>query len=424
MRVLVVGGGARDHALVWKAAQSGEVTRLFAAPGNAGTLSLSTSLPIPAEDIEGLAAAAREHAIDLTIVGPEGPLAKGIVDRFQQEGLPIFGPTQAAARIETSKWFAKELMLRHGIPTARAEAFDAVAPALAYLRKQGLPIVVKADGLAAGKGVTVAATRQEAEAAIRGCLEERAFGEAGARVLLEECLEGREVSVFAFTDGEFLAPLAAACDYKRAYDDDRGPNTGSMGSYSPPEFWSDFLAAEIQRTIMAPVVGALVKAGCPYLGVLYGGLILTRQGPQVIEFNCRLGDAEAQVVLPRLRTDLVEVAKAAIEGRLHRLKLEWDPTSYVGVVMASDGYPGAYRTGFPISGLEGAAEEALVFHGGTRVAEDGTVVTSGGRVATVVGWGPTLEAARQAAYARIKAIQFQGAFYRHDIALLPRPPEG
>ena len=423
MNILVVGSGAREHVLVWKAAQSPRVTRLFAAPGNAGTAPLATNLPIAPDDLEGLASAARQHAIDLTLVGPEAPLAAGIVDCFQQEGLTVFGPTQAAAQIEASKVFAKELMRRHGIPTAHAEAFDATAPALAYLQQQDLPVVVKADGLAAGKGVTVATTLQEAEAAVRACLEERAFGEAGARILLEECLQGREMSVFAFTDGETLSPLVAACDYKRVHDGDRGPNTGGMGSYSPPEFWGDSLAAEIQDTIMAPTVRALSREGHPYRGVLYGGLMLTQQGPKVLEFNCRLGDPETQVILPRLRTDLVEVALAVIQGRLHKLTLEWSTDACVGVVVASGGYPGDYQKGCPIQGLDAAADGALVFHAGTRATDDYRIVTDGGRVMTVVGSGPDLEKARVTAYAQAQKVSFQGAFYRQDIACLPLQSE-
>ncbi|MFN3974212.1 MAG: phosphoribosylamine--glycine ligase, partial [Dehalococcoidia bacterium] len=345
MRILVVGAGAREHAIAWKLAQSPRVDALFVAPGNAGTAAIATNLPIPVTDLESLSRAARLYHIDLTIVGPEMPLAMGIVDRFRQEGLAIFGPTRAAAQIETSKIFAKGLMERWGIPTAPARAFTDYREALHYVNIHPLPLVVKADGLAAGKGVTVCHTYQEAVEAVHKAMRQRAFGPAGERILIETCLTGREVSVFAFTDGEHLSPLVAACDYKRLLDGDQGPNTGGMGSYSPPEFWTPTLAETVRQRIMEPVVRALAQEGHPYQGVLYAGLMLTPEGPQVLEFNCRLGDPEAQVILPRLKGDLLEAVEAVLRGTVQQTRLEWSAEACVGVVAASQGYPGDYQKG-------------------------------------------------------------------------------
>ncbi len=420
LNVLVVGSGAREHALAWKLRQSPKVGQLLVAPGNAGTASIAQNLPIPTTDIPALAQAVRSYSIDLTVVGPEAPLAAGIVDRFRELGLPVFGPTRAAARIEWSKAFAKELMQKYGIPTARSETFDQLGEALEYLEGHPLPVVVKADGLAAGKGVVVARSPQEAEGAVRDCMEARVFGPAGDKVVIEEYLEGREVSVFAFTDGQLLSPLVAACDYKRVLDKDQGPNTGGMGAYSPPEFWTPELAECVRREIMEPAVKALAQEGSPYQGVLYGGLILTPEGPKVLEFNARLGDPEAQVVLPRLKTDLIDVILAVIEGRLSEQLVEWANEACVGVVLASPGYPGKYPIGLPIQGLDQVPQDCLVFHAGTRLAAeagDSRVVTDGGRVLTVVAAGPTMAQARERAYAGVQAIRFQGAHYRRDIAL-------
>ena len=418
MRVLVVGGGAREHAIAWKIRQSPLVDALYVAPGNAGTAAIAVNLPIADTDTAGLAQAARRHGVGLTVVGPEIPLAGGIVDHFQAEGLSVFGPTQAAARIESSKVFAKELMAKYFIPTGSAKVFDSYEEAERFVRMHPYPLVVKADGLAAGKGVTVAATQEEAVRALRECMVERVFGASGDRVLVEECLTGREVSVFAFVDGETVSPMVAACDYKRAYDGDHGPNTGGMGAYSPPEFWNGDLEREIRDTIMAPTARALAREGCPYRGVLYGGLMLTEDGPKVIEFNCRLGDPETQVIMPRLSSDLVEILAAALEGRLSETPIEWSSDACVGVAMASGGYPGSYETGFPISGLDRAGETGEVFHAGTRLAEDGTpgAVTAGGRVVTVVAMGSDLAEAGERAYGNIEKISFTGGFYRRDIA--------
>ena len=426
MRMLVVGGGAREHAIAWKLSSSPLVDLLLVAPGNAGTASVAENLPVRDTDLDGLVSTVKDLSVDVTIVGPEVPLAMGIVDRFTEEGLRIFGPTAAAARIESSKVFAKELMVRHGIPTGRAEVFDSYEEAARFVGRLSPPLVVKADGLAAGKGVTVAHSRDEAIAALRECMVDRAFGDSGERVLVEEWLTGLEVSVFAFVDGEVLSPLAAACDYKRAHDGDRGPNTGGMGVYSPPENWNDSLEREIRERIMLPVVKAMAEEGCPFSGVLYGGLMLTEDGPKVIEFNCRMGDPEAQVLLSRLRTDLAEIVLATLDGNLSETPIEWSDDACVGVVLASEGYPGSYVTGLPISGISEAAAFGEVFHAGTRAADagDAEAVTSGGRVLTVVGSGGSLAEARQRAYSGAAKVSFDGAFYRTDIAGIHKSEEG
>ncbi|HWP28339.1 MAG TPA: phosphoribosylamine--glycine ligase [Chloroflexota bacterium] len=416
MRILVVGAGAREHALLWKLAQSPLRPQLYCAPGNAGTAALAETVPLAAEDIDGLARWAAEQAIDLTLVGPEAPLAAGIADAFAARGLALFGPTRAAATIEASKAWAKTLMQRHGIPTARAVVADDLAAARRALDTFGLPVVIKADGLAAGKGVTVATTRAEAEAALVACLVDRVFGAAGERVVIEECLQGRELSVLAFADGQTVRPLVPACDYKRVGDGDTGPNTGGMGAYAPPPWVTPAMQARIEREILAPALAALAAAGRPYRGVLYAGLMLTRDGPKVLEFNCRFGDPEAQVVLPLLATDLVEIAQAVVAGRLHEVPLAWTPAACCAVVLASGGYPGPFRTGLPISGLETVPPDVLVFHAGTRRV-DGQVVTAGGRVLTVAAVAPALAEARARAYAAAERIRFEGCHYRRDIAL-------
>ena len=419
MRVLVVGGGAREHAILWKLAQSARRPQLFAAPGNAGTSALAENLPVAADDIDGLAAAARSRAIDMTIVGTETPLVLGVADRFHADGLRIFGPSAAAARIEGSKVFAKRLMRDAGVPTAPFAVFDDPADARAYVRSQGAPIVVKADGLAAGKGVVVARTPEEAIIAVDDAMTGGAFGAAGKRVVIEERLSGREVSVFCFTDGEHATPLVAACDYKRVFDGDRGPNTGGMGGYSPPPWWDAALERRVRETCVEPVIRELARRGAPYVGALYGGLMLTDDGPAVIEFNARLGDPEAELILPRLETDLLDVADAALDGGLPALDLRWRGDCAVGVVLASGGYPGAYETGKAISGLAEAGESALVFHAGTA-ERGGRVVTAGGRVLTLVGLAPTMEQARAKAYAAANAVAYEGKQHRSDVAALTR----
>ena len=422
MNVLVVGNGAREHAIAWKFSQSSSVGRLYVAPGNAGTHFIATNVPIGAEDIAALIDFASNNAIDLTVVGPEAPLAAGIVDSFTASGLPVFGPTQAAARIEGSKSFAKTLMADCSIPTAASETFTDFERASAYLDTCPIPIVVKADGLAAGKGVTVAQTREQAQDAVRESMLGRAFGDAGDRVLIEECLEGQEVSVFAFVDGEYVSPMIAACDYKRVGDGDTGPNTGGMGSYSPPPFWDDELARKVRAEIMEPVSARMAEIGCPFQGFLYAGLMITKEGPKVIEFNCRMGDPEAQVVIPRLKSDLLELALCTAEGNLSEQKVEWSDDSWVGVVLASDGYPGGYETGFEVSGLPEDSEECVVFHAGTKLCEiletnqNAKIVTSGGRVMTVASRGDTISDARLCAYRNADGIEFGNVYFRRDIA--------
>jgi len=419
MKVLVIGSGAREHALLWKLAQSPRHPELLAAPGNAGTASLAANLSINATDVDGLLRAVREQRVDLTIVGPEAPLAAGVVDRFQAAGLAIFGPTQAAARIETSKAFAKQLMAAAEVPTAPFRVFDAHAEAAAYVRSHGAPIVIKADGLAAGKGVVVAETTDEALEALDAMMVGGVFGEAGARVVVEECLRGQEVSVFGFTDGHYVTPLVAACDYKRVGDGDTGPNTGGIGGYSPPPFWTPELERRVREGVVMPTIRALAECGTPYTGVLYGGLMLTEAGVMVIEFNARLGDPEAQLVLPRLETDLLDVVQAVLNGGLERLGLRWSNDATVGVVVASAGYPGTYETGMVINGLDALPDGVLVFQAGTAT-KDGTLVTSGGRVVTLVGRAPDMAVARASAYAGAEVVRFDGGFHRGDIAAFAR----
>lgn len=426
MKVLVVGSGAREHAIAWKLNQSPRIKELLVAPGNAGTARIARNVTIDADDIAGLLRLARESSIDFTVVGPEAPLAAGIADLFHEEGLLLFGPTRAAARIEASKSFAKELMLRHGVPTGRAAIFDSYDAARDYVGSAKPPVVVKADGLAAAKGVTVANTVEEAQMELRRRMVDMEFGAAGKRVLIEEHLEGKEMSVFAFVDGERISPLAAACDYKRVGDGDTGPNTGGMGSYSPPDdsMWNNDMAHRVRTTIMEPVVRALADEGTPYCGVLYAGLMLTDVGPKVIEFNCRMGDPEAQAILPRLNTDLLEVMIESARGDLRSLVLDWEARACVGVVVASGGYPGSYDTGHLIGGLDEVEgkQEMFVFHAGTKLSSDSvggehSVATDGGRVLTVAALGDTRAEARSRAYAGAGLVSFPGSFYRRDIAV-------
>ena len=417
MNVLLVGNGAREHAIAWKLSQSPMVGLLFVAPGNAGTYSLARNVPIGADDIPALLDFACDNAIDLTVVGPEGPLAEGIVDAFTNAGLLAFGPTKNAARIEGSKTFAKSLMADCAVPTAMSDTFTDFEGARAHLDTCPIPIVVKADGLAAGKGVTVAQTREQAYTAIRESMLERQFGVAGDCVVIEECLEGQEVSVFAFVDGAYVSPMVAACDYKRVRDGDTGPNTGGMGSFSPPlpQHWNAAIESQVRSAIMEPVAQGLVNMGCPYRGMLYLGMMITADGPKVIEFNCRFGDPETQVILPRLKSDLAEVLLATARGELQGMQIEWDSRACVGVVTASGGYPAAYTTGHPITGINEVDHEAMVFHAGTRL-EGSSVATDGGRVLTVASLGDTIEQARVISYDNIKRITFKDGFYRTDIA--------
>ncbi|MCS7049304.1 MAG: phosphoribosylamine--glycine ligase [Verrucomicrobiae bacterium] len=417
MNVLVIGGGGREHALVWKLKQSDRVRRIWCAPGNAGIAELAECVPIAATDIEKLATFASEHRVDLTVVGPEAPLCAGVVDVFAARGLRIFGPTRAAAQLEGSKAFCKQLLLEAGVPTAAAQIFSDAAAARAHVRKQGAPIVVKADGLAAGKGVVVAGTVAEAEQAITDIMERRVFGAAGERVVIEECLGGEEASVMALTDGQTYRLLAPAQDHKRVFDGDRGPNTGGMGAYSPAPVvsarWEPAIHEIFQRTL-----AGLRARGITYRGVLYAGLMMTAEGPKVLEFNCRFGDPETQVVLPRLDSDLVEVLEACVTGTLSSCPLRWHDNAAVCVVMAAAGYPGEYRRGDVIEGLPAVSGLAnvCVFHAGTKRDGTGRVVTDGGRVLGVTAWEHNLAAAVARAYRAVAQVRFAGAQYRRDIA--------
>lgn len=411
--MFVIGGGGREHALAWHLRRRYPDAVLYCAPGNPGISALATCLPISVTDLPSLADAASSLEIDLTIVGPEAPLVAGIVDLFEMRGLPIIGPTAPAAALEGSKVFAKDLMRRHGIPTAEHAAFDEPASALKYL--EGVPgqVVVKADGLAAGKGVIVCDDFAQARSAVEAMMADRAFGDAGRRIVIEERLEGDEVSIFALVDGEVVALLPAAQDHKRAHDDDQGPNTGGMGAAAPVPLDGE-LRERILSEIIEPTARAMCAEGRPYRGILFAGLMLTRDGPKVLEFNCRLGDPEAQVILPLLGTGLPEGFAALREGRLVPDGLSDARGAAVGVVMASRGYPERFETGVPISGLEQAAGEALIFHSGTSF-RDGIVITGGGRVLTVVGQGGTLGEARARAYRAAGRIRFEGMHYRRDI---------
>jgi phosphoribosylamine--glycine ligase len=417
MRILVVGGGGREHALCWRLAQSPVVDRLFAAPGNAGIAELATVVPVAVTDVAGLVELAERESVDLTVVGPEAPLVAGLVDELQARGMAVFGPTREAARIEGSKVWGRSLCERHGIPAPRSFPFGDVEPAVDYLDRMDPPYVIKADGLAAGKGVTIAEDRAAARNAVEECLVHRAFGEAGRSVLIEDYLEGPEVTAMAVTDGGAILPLAFAQDFKRAFDGDEGPNTGGMGAYSPVPVVDGEMESRILREILQPTVEALAAEGIFYQGVLYAGVMLTGDGPRVLEFNCRFGDPEAQVVLPRLGGNFPELLLACVERNLSHYQLEWTPRSCVGVVLASQGYPGQADTGKPISGLDTVSgrDGVQVFHAGT-VARDGRVVTSGGRVLTVTGLGSDLQEARRRAYEACSLIHFEGMHYRTDIA--------
>uniref|UniRef100_UPI003BA2255B phosphoribosylamine--glycine ligase n=1 Tax=Aeromonas jandaei TaxID=650 RepID=UPI003BA2255B len=418
MKVLIIGNGGREHALAWKAKQSPLVTRVFVAPGNAGTAHEGSieNVAIAATDIPALLAFAKEQRIGLTIVGPEVPLVKGVVDAFRAEGLAIFGPTAASAQLEGSKAFAKDFLARHAIPTAEYQNFTEVEPALAYLREKGAPIVIKADGLAAGKGVIVAMTLTEAEEAVRDMLSGNAFGDAGARVVIEEFLEGEEASFIVMVDGEHVLPMATSQDHKRVGDGDTGLNTGGMGAYSPAPVVTDEVHRKVMERVIMPTVRGMAAEGNVYTGFLYAGLMIDDQGnPKVIEFNCRFGDPETQPIMLRMRSDLVELCLAACAGKLDQVEANYDPRVAIGVVLAAGGYPGDYQQGKAISGLP--VEEASgekVFHAGTRLEGD-TVVTAGGRVLCATALGHTVAEAQQRAYQLAARIQWDGVFYRNDI---------
>ncbi|MEZ6975293.1 MULTISPECIES: phosphoribosylamine--glycine ligase [Aeromonas] len=418
MKVLIIGNGGREHALAWKAKQSPLVTRVFVAPGNAGTAHEGSieNVAISATDIPALLAFAKEQRIGLTIVGPEAPLVKGVVDAFRAEGLAIFGPTAAAAQLEGSKAFAKDFLARHAIPTAEYQNFTEVEPALAYLREKGAPIVIKADGLAAGKGVIVAMTLSEAEEAVRDMLSGNAFGDAGARVVIEEFLEGEEASFIVMVDGEHVLPMATSQDHKRVGDGDTGLNTGGMGAYSPAPVVTDEVHRKVMERVIMPTVRGMAAEGNVYTGFLYAGLMIDGQGnPKVIEFNCRFGDPETQPIMLRMRSDLVELCLAACAGKLDQVEAIYDTRVAIGVVLAAGGYPGDYQQGKPISGLP--VEEASgekVFHAGSRMESD-TVVTAGGRVLCATALGHTVAEAQQRAYQLAGRIKWDGIFYRNDI---------
>ena len=415
-KVLVVGNGAREHALVWKLKQSPRVRGLFCSPGNAGTAELATNVPILAHQVDQIAAWAEANEIDLVVVGPEEPLARGLADRLTERHLTVFGPSAAAAKLEASKSWAKDLMRQAGVPTADHAVFDDAASAWDYARRQRYPIVLKADGLAAGKGVIVAHNAGEARAAIVASLETGVFGEAGRRLLIEEFLVGEELSLLTLVDGTRIQPFVPSRDHKRIGDGDTGPNTGGMGAFAPTRLAEPARADDLCQMVVAPIVEALRKRNIVYRGALYAGLMLTADGLKVVEYNCRLGDPETQVVLPLLGDDFAELAYATATGELPGQLAPVNPGYYCGVVLAAGGYPGSYDTGVPIDGLDRVDPAALVFHAGTRRADNG-VVTAGGRVLTVVGQGATLEAARQHAYANVERIHFAGAQYRHDIAV-------
>ncbi|MBI5368871.1 MAG: phosphoribosylamine--glycine ligase [Planctomycetes bacterium] len=418
MRILLVGGGGREHALAWKLRQSPRVDRLFCAPGNAGIAALAECVETPADDVEGLLTLARKERIDLTVVGPEAPLCAGIVDRFREGGFRVFGPDKEAAELEGSKVFCKNLLRRHAIPTADFRVFQQARDAYSYLRSAAYPLVVKADGLAQGKGVSICATPAEAETAIRAMMEEKVFGAAGNRIIIEECLVGPEVSVLCFTDGQSILMLEGAQDHKRLEDGDRGPNTGGMGAFSPAPALDPHTRGIIEEDILVRVVHALRVENRPFKGILYAGLMLTRNGPRVLEFNVRFGDPEAQVLLTRMRCDLVSLMEATLEGKLDQVDVTWDARPAVCVVLASGGYPGKTEKGVAIEGLTDAvlAPDVWVFHAGTARARDGRVVTTGGRVLGVTALGKDLAEARDRAYQAAAKISFAGATFRTDIA--------
>jgi len=416
MKVLVVGSGGREHALVWKIAQSARVDQVICAPGNAGIANQAECVPIKATDIGAVADLAAARRVDLCVVGPEAPLADGIVDEFKARGLAVFGPNRAAARIESSKVFAKELMAKYGIPTAEFAVFDDADRALRHVRAHDPPVVVKADGLAAGKGVTVARTREQAETAIREAMVQRAFGNAGNRVIIEECLEGQELSLMAFAQGTHFLAMQPVQDHKAVFDGDRGPNTGGMGCYSPVPVADETIQHQALEEVIGPTLAALASEGCPLSGVLYAGLILTRNGLKVLEFNCRFGDPETQAIVPLLESDLVELLTAVAQGGLGRASAAWSQDKCVCVVMASGGYPGSYETGKKIKGLDDALAMpgATVFHAGTA-KKDGDTVTAGGRVLGVTGVGRAFGDAIATAYQAVNKIHFDGAHWRTDI---------
>ena len=416
MKILVIGSGGREHALIWKLAASPRRPVLYCAPGNAGTADLATNVPISAGDLDELLAFALREQIDLTVVGPDDTLAAGCVDRFEAAGLRIFGPCQQAARLESSKIFAKDFMLRHGIPTARAGSFDHPADAIRFLDTVAFPVVIKADGLALGKGVVICASRDEAVGAIRSMMEAKIFGAAGSRILIEEYLEGVECSIHALIDGEHALLFPVARDHKRVGENDIGPNTGGMGTVSPPPEATPGLIDRVRHEVIDPFLRGIAADAIPFRGMLFPGLMLTADGLRVLEFNCRFGDPETQPIMCRLRSDLPALCEAALDGRLDQVRMDWDPRAALGVVMAAGGYPDGVRKGDPIEGLERAARlPGKVFHAGTAIGAAGKVLTSGGRVLCAVGLGDTVGAAQREAYALVAAIRWRDVQFRSDI---------
>jgi phosphoribosylamine---glycine ligase len=418
MKILIIGGGGREHALTWKIAQSPHAERIFCAPGNAGTAEIAENVAISVGDLKALVRFARENRIDLTVVGPDDPLAAGIVDLFAAEKLRAFGPTKSAARIEASKIFAKELMRAQKIPTAEARTFANSKDALHYCQRLEFPVVIKADGLALGKGVIIAADAAEANSAIDEMMTQGRFGDAGRRIVVEDFLRGTECSLHALVDGSSYRLLESARDHKRALDGDQGPNTGGMGAFSPANNWNDKLQSQFETKIMQPLLSGLLQQGIIFRGLLYPGLIITSDGARVLEFNCRFGDPETQVLLPRMKSDLLPLLEATIDGNLAKCAIEWDTRAAVTVVLASGGYPDKYETGKTVSGLDDAAklEDVRIFHAGTKRANR-DVKTAGGRVLAVTALGSTLEAARARAYEAVSRIHFENCQYRRDIAL-------
>jgi phosphoribosylamine---glycine ligase len=418
MKIFVIGSGGREHALAWKLRQSPHAERIFCAPGNAGTAEIGENVAIPTSDLQALVRFAKENRVDLTVVGPDDPLAAGIVDLFAAAKLRAFGPTKSAARIEASKVFAKELMREQKIPTAKASIFSESSEALRYCERAKFPVVIKADGLALGKGVIVAADAATARSTIDEMMNQGRFGDAGRRVVIEELLRGTECSLHALVDGSNYLLLESARDHKRALDGDQGPNTGGMGAFSPANNWNSKLQARFEAEIMRPLLHGLLQEGINFRGLLYPGLMITSKGPRVLEFNCRFGDPETQALLPRMKSDLLPLLESTIDGKIGACAIEWDTRAAVTVVLASAGYPGKYETGKPISGLDDVAklEDVQIFHAGTKRA-NGKIRTAGGRVLAVTALGSTIREARERAYEAVSRIQFENCQYRRDIAL-------
>ncbi|MGI6425281.1 MAG: phosphoribosylamine--glycine ligase [Tepidanaerobacteraceae bacterium] len=417
MKVLVVGSGGREHTLVWKIAQSPRVREIYCAPGNAGIKNLATCVNISADDIKGLADFAEEKRIDLTIVGPEGPLVEGIVDEFETRGLDIFGPSKAAAQIEGSKVFSKNLMKKYDIPTADYQVFDKFEDAITYIDTVDVPLVVKAEGLAAGKGVIIAKDRDEAKAAVKDIMINKTFGDSGARIVIEEFLEGPEVTILAVSDGRIAVPMVSSRDHKPIFDGNKGPNTGGMGAVSPAPAYGLELAEVVDKNIIQRTIDAMANEGIPFKGILYTGLMLTKTGPKVLEYNCRFGDPETQVVIPRLKTDLIDIVDAVINNNLSNIKIEWKDETAVCVVMSSGGYPGVYEKGKIINGInEAESLDTVVFHAGTELYNN-KIVTASGRVLGVTALGEDIRDARKKVYEAVSKIHFDSAYYRKDIGL-------